>query len=412
MSPHAFIKANQDELLQNLRKLIAFETVNPPGAEYDGITKHLEASLKGLGLKARRLTPSLKLQKKLNPDAARFPRHNVIGLWKVPGARRTLHFNAHYDVVPVGGQWKHGNPFSGALERGWIYGRGSADMKGSIASLFLALKALKTSGIQPKLNVEVSFTADEETDSLLGSGWLVEHAPISPDYALVMEGGDGTEVCCGHNGVVWLEVEVLGKAAHGSRPSHGINALEKMAALVLSLDEHKRELAQREFVAPDGARMFPTMNLGGVFEQGPGGKINTVPALARFSIDRRVIASETVEAAERELRSTLAKAAAAIPQCRIRIRKVSDNHPCYTPPESPFFAAMAGSVERIRRKPASFVVSTGFTDMHFFAQHLRIPTLGYGPGGLNEHGVDERAPVSDLLRTAQVYADLLTSFEG
>src|SRR5690606_27693873 len=156
------------------------------------------------------------------------------GRRRVRGARRTLHFNAHYDVVPVSGGWRHGDPFSGALDGGWIYGRGTADMKGSIAALLLALRALSACGVEPRTNIEVSFTADEETDSALGAGWLVQHGPIEPDYAVVMEGGEQDAICCGHNGVVWLEVTVHGRAAHGSRPEQGVNALEKMAALVLA----------------------------------------------------------------------------------------------------------------------------------------------------------------------------------
>jgi succinyl-diaminopimelate desuccinylase len=94
-------------------------------------------------------------------------------------------------------------------------------MKGSIASLLMALEALQATRTVPRMNVEVSFTADEETDSALGTGWLVEHAPIKPDYAVVMEGGEGSAVCCGHNGVVWLEVTVHGRPAHGSTPERG-----------------------------------------------------------------------------------------------------------------------------------------------------------------------------------------------
>src|SRR6185295_13620056 len=118
-----------------------------------------------------------------------FPRYNVLGQQHVRGATRTVHFNAHYDVVPVSGTWRHGSPFSGRVEDGWIYGRGTADMKGSHASLLMALRALRATGVTPKMNVEVSFTADEETDSALGTGWLVQHAPINPDFAIVMAGG-------------------------------------------------------------------------------------------------------------------------------------------------------------------------------------------------------------------------------
>ena len=73
---------------------------------------------------------------------------------------------------------------------------------------------------------------------------------------------------------------------------------------------------------------------------------------------------------------------------------------------------MAGSVSRVRRAKTVFSVSTGFNDMHFFAHHLKIPTLGYGPGGENYHAVDERANVRALVNTAKIYVDLLTRFEG
>jgi succinyl-diaminopimelate desuccinylase len=408
-----YLDLHAEDLVTLLRRLVQVPTINPPGADYAVMTSLLAGELTKTGLRTRVLAPSRALQRKLlPPESQAYPRSNVLGVWKVPGASKTIHFNAHYDVVPVSGEWRHGNPFSGAAEKGWVYGRGTGDMKGSIASLLLALRALRSTGVQPAMNIEVSFTADEETDSALGAGWLVEHAPIRPDYAVVMEGGENDAVCCGHNGVVWLEVIVHGRAAHGSKPEDGINALEKMSELVLALGEHKRELARRTFKTPEGVTMVPTLNVGGVFSQGTGGKINTVPAEARFSIDRRVLAIESVGKAEAELRGFLRRAAAGIPDCRITVLKTSENHPCYAEPTGPFFAAMSGAVGRVRRRPAVFNVAAGFNDMHFFSHYLKIPTLGYGPGGENYHGLDERARVTDLVKTAKIYAELLTTFGG
>ena len=413
MSPAAYLDRHASDLTGLLRRLVNLPTVNPPGAKYDAITALLTHELRALGLITRRYTISpAELRRHLPAEQHAFPRFNVLGQQHVPGAKKTVHFNAHYDVVPVSGVWRHGSAFSGRVEDGWIYGRGTADMKGSIASCLLALRALRATGTPPRMNLEVSFTADEETDSALGTGWLVQNAPIRPDYAIVMEGGQRGTVCCGHNGVVWLEVTVHGRAAHGSIPERGINALEKMSALVLMLGDYQRKLSRRTFVTPEGKVMCPTINVGGVFGAGEGGKINTVPALARFSIDRRVIAGESVASAERETRAFLAAAARKIPQCRITVTKVSDNHPCYNAPNHPFFAAMAKSVTHVRGAPTAFNVSTGFNDMHFFSHHLKIPTLGYGPGGKNEHAIDEAAKVKDLVATAKIYADLLTSFEG
>lgn len=411
MTPAAYIDRNTAGLLRRLRKLIGISTVNPPGENYDLITAGLTRELAELGLKAQRFPiPTAWLKRSLPAVQHAFPRFNVLGKLAVRGAKQSLHFNAHYDVVPVSGKWKHGSAFSGAVEKGWMYGRGTADMKGSIASLLMALEAMQATGTTPQLNIEVSFTADEETDSALGTGWLVRHAPIKPDYAVVMEGGEGPTVCCGHNGVVWLEVTVHGKPAHGSMPERGINALEKMAALVLGLEGHKRELARRKFKTPEGKTMVPTINVGGVFGCGEGAKINTVPATATFTIDRRVLAIEDHAAAEKELRAALAAAAKKIPAGRISVMKISENFACFTPPEHPFFEAMAETVARVRRAPAKFNVSTGFNDMHFFASELKIPTLGYGPGGVDYHGVDERAKVKELIASAKIYAELMTNF--
>jgi len=412
MTPFQYLDRHSADLVALLQRLVRVPTVNPPGDHYEAITALLTRELRGAGLQARRLPiPPSVARKRLGPDWCTHPRYNVIG-FRATGAPKTLHFNAHYDVVPAGGRWRHGSPFDPAVEDGWIYGRGTADMKGSIASLVLALRALQATAVSPCCNIEVSFTADEETDSFLGASWVVDHVPLRADYVVVMEGGEGRHIGCGHNGVVWLNVVVHGRPAHGSTPEQGVNALEKMAGLVLALEDYKRRLTRRKFRTPDGRAMHPTINVGGVFASGAGGKINTVPAEASFSIDRRVIATETVADAERELRAFLTAAARRIPHCQITIEKVSENHPCFRDPVTPFCAAVAASVKRVRGGRPVFYVSTGFNDMHFFAEHLRVPTVGYGPIGSNPHAVDERARVADLLAAAKIYADLLTTFSG
>ncbi|MSU49673.1 MAG: ArgE/DapE family deacylase [Opitutus sp.] len=413
VTPAEFIDRHPAELLGRLQQLIGVSTVNPPGENYDQISGWLAHELEALGARTRRYAiPAVTLKKALPPEQHAFPRFNVLGKIASPGAKRTIHFNAHYDVVPVSGQWRHGSPFSGAIEGGWIYGRGTADMKGSIASLLMAVQALRATRVAPKMNLEISFTADEETDSVLGTGWLVQNTPIRPDFAIVMEGGEGRDVCCGHNGTLWLEVTVHGKPAHGSTPHKGVNALEKMAALVRAFDDYKRTLAARTWKSPEGRTHRPTVNLGGEFNCGQGAKINTVPAYASFTIDRRVLPLENHAAAERELRSFLAAAARKIPQCTISVKKISENYSCFSEPAHPFFAAMAGCVTRVRREKTRFNVSTGFNDMHFFSHHLKIPTLGYGPGGEDYHAVNERAKVKELLASAKIYAELLTTFGG
>ena len=413
MTASDYIDGHSADLLGRLQQLVGFQTINPPGQNYGDITAWLTHELEGLGLKARRHgIPTTLLKKTLPPELHDYPRFNVVGRLSARGARKTLHFNAHYDVVPVSGRWKHGSPFSGAIQGGWIYGRGTSDMKGSIASLMLALQALRATRTAPRMNIEVSFTADEETDSELGAGWLVHRGPIEPDYAVVMEGGEGNAVCCGHNGTLWFEVVVHGRAAHGSLPDRGINALEKMSALVNAFEAYKKRLARQTWRTPEGKTMRPTVNLGGVFHCGEGAKINTVPAHASFTIDRRVLPIEDHAAAERDLRAFVTAAAAAIPDCHVTVRKISENFSCFSPPTTPFFETMADCVTRVRREQTVFNASTGFNDMHFFSHVLKIPTLGYGPGGENFPAVDERAQIKELLAAAKIYAELMTTFGG
>ena len=413
MTPADYIDRNPGKLLSRLQQLVGISTVNPPGENYDKATSWLVQELESVGVRTRRYSiPAAMMKRELPPEQQGYPRFNILGRLPVRGAKRTIHFNAHYDVVPVSGKWTHGSAFSGAVDGGWIHGRGTADMKGSIASLLMAVRALRATNVTPRLNVEISFTADEETDSALGTGWLVANAPINPDYAIVMEGGEGRTVCCGHNGTLWLEVRVHGKAAHGSLPHKGINALEKMSALIRAFEAYKRTLRRRRWKTPEGKIHRPTVNLGGVFHCGEGAKINTVPAHASFTIDRRVLPIENHAAAERELRAFVTAAARKIPHCDVSIHKISENYSCFSPPTHPFFAAMAGCVTRVRKETTRFNVSTGFNDMHFFSHHLKIPTIGYGPGGLDYHGVDERAKVKELLASAKIYAQLLTTFEG
>ena len=411
MTPSAYIDAHSEDLVRLLRRLVNIPTVNPPGALYDDITSLLVAELKNAGLSAKRLPiPSTLLRRTLPREQWGHPRWNVLA--RLPssagGAVKTIHLNAHYDVVPVSGKWRHGSPFSGKVDAGWIYGRGTADMKGSIASLLLAFRALRATGVAPALNIEVSFTADEETDSALGAGWLVKHGGIKPDYALVLEGGEGRRIGCGHNGVVWLEVAVHGRAAHGSMPHEGVNALEHAARLVLALQDHARTIGTRTFVAPDGELRMPTLNVGGVFGGNEGGKINTVPALVKFSIDRRVPPNETVVAAERELRAFIADAASGLKGARVTVEKVSENHPSFSPPDHAFAEKLGALVSRERRCKAVFGCSSGFNDSHFFVEQLGIPTLGHGPGGENCHAIDERASIKELLASARIYARLMT----
>lgn len=405
----AAIKRGRGELLALAGELISIPSVNPPGAKYLDCVTLLQRRLRAMGLRTRVVRiPRRELVRAL-PEAAGHPRALVLARWDV-GAKKTVHFNAHFDVVPAAPEgWRFG-AFNPRVRGGWLYGRGSADMKGAIACVLHALGTMRRAGIQPAVNVEVSFTPDEETDSHFGAEWIVQQQLIQADFVVVCEGGSGGQVGCGHNGVLWFEVDVLGRAAHGSDPRRGLNAVEQMSALIRELQRYQKQLRRKQFRDPGGRMRYATLNVGGVTATAAGANINTVPAAATFTLDRRVLPNENIVAAERDLRAFIRGAKGRIPRLRVRVRRVVRQAATFVDPHAAFPQAFAGALGRVRQGPVRFTVSGGFNDTHFFAGEGGLPALGWGPAGENCHGCDERVSVAELVEAAQTYAEFLVSF--
>ena len=400
---HQYVEEHQEQLLDSVQTLVRVDTVNPPGRNYRAMADALLGRCQGLGLRAKvHRVPDQEVRRVLG--SVEFPRYNLIARWDA-GRPQTVHFNAHYDVVPCAGQWKFGDPFEPGLSAGALYGRGAGDMKGAIAALLMAVEALKATGAEPAFNIECSFTADEETGGQLGAGWIVNKGLVNADFAVVCEGAAGTQVGCGHNGVLWLEVELTGKAAHASRPEQGVNAFEAMADVVQKLQAYKAQLnaAELRYMDFDGEARNPTLNIGGTFSGGAGDKINTVPARARFSLDRRLVPGEQLAAVERELRRAVVQAAA--PPCRVAVPLRIE--PCVVNADHALPRAFARAVQAVRRRAAGYRLSSGFTDLHYFAVAGGLPGIGYGVKGERIHGVDERVRVRDLVLTARTYAEFM-----
>ena len=380
-------------------------TVNPPGERYGELAEWLHCRCRALGMEStlHRVPDELALAAGVSPE---FPRYNVIARLDA-GATRTVHFNAHYDVVPVGDGWKSGDPFSGRVRGEWLYGRGAGDMKGALIALLAAVEAVSATGAQPAVNIECSFTADEETGGQLGAGYIVGQGLVRADYAIVCEGSCGMNVGCGHNGVLWSQIDVAGRSSHASTPERGENAFEAMCELVRNLEGYKRGLlkATRRYRDFNGQERSPTVSLGGVFG-GVGQKVNTVPGNARFTIDRRLVPGETVDRVERAL-SRAVSAAARRCEARHEWRPLLRIEPCVVDCGHPLPQAFARSVRSVRRRTAGFRTTTGFTDLHYFVVDAGLPGIGYGVDGQNAHGSDERVRTRDVLSAARIYADFI-----
>ena len=401
------IESNGERTVARLLELVAIPSVNPPGRHYREVAEKLLKWCKAAGLSTSLHRVPDRTVSAAGADPA-YPRYNLIARWDA-GAARTVHFNAHYDVVPASGRWRYGEPFAPTVHKGWVYGRGAGDMKGSIAALLAAVEAVKATGETPAFNIECSLTADEETGGVLGAGHIVKEGLVQADYAVVCEGAAGSRVGCGHNGVLWMDVGVNGKPAHACNPQAGVNAFETMAELVHRLQPYKKRLAanSRKYRDYNGDTRSPTVSIGGVFG-GHGQKVNTVPGNASFSIDRRVLPNERIAGAEQELRKWIAEAARGVDGLRFGLNTTLRIEPCTVDPEHPLPQSFAASVRAVRRRSASFRVTPGFTDLHYFVVDGGMPGIGYGVDGRMGHGIDERVRTSDLLLTAKTYAHFMT----
>ena len=404
---HNYIEQGSTSLCESLKELVSIPTVNPPGTNYAEIVGLLQERCETLGMQTQIAQVPQAEAQAIVPHADVYPRLNLIARWDA-GAEKTVHFNAHYDVVPVSGAWR-ADPFQPQVVGDWLYGRGSDDMKDSMAALLFAITALQENGVHPAFNIECSFTCDEEIGGELGAGYIVRKGLVQADYVVNCEGGSVLNVGLGHNGVLWLDVTVHGKAAHASRPQKGLNAFEKMAAFVTGLQPLKQQLnaPERIFKTFSGDERRPTINLGGVFHGTDGDKVNTVPAQATFSIDRRVLPNERLAAAEGELRTAIREVCQSDPELKVDVNATLGIEPCVVEPEHPFPQAFARTVRSIRCHPIQFSTTTGFTDLHFFVEDGGMPGVGYGAHGQGAHGVDERVSISDLVKTAKVYATFM-----
>ena len=319
-----YIEKGKAKLCDSLKELVRIPTVNPPGTNYAEIVQLLQERCETLGMSTKIVPVPQAEAQSVVPHADDYPRMNLIARWDV-GAEKTVHFNAHYDVVPVSGDWRF-DPFKPEIVGDWLYGRGADDMKDSIAALLFAIAALQENGAQPAFNIECSLTCDEETGGELGAGYVARNGLVQADYVVNCEGGSVLNVGVGHNGVLWLEVKVHGKAAHAANPDKGLNAFEKAAALVTEIQPLKQGLkaSDRVFKTFSGDDRYPTLNIGGIFHGTEGDKVNTVPAQTTFSIDRRILPNERLSTAEAELRGAIQEVCQSDAELKVCLLRMPD----------------------------------------------------------------------------------------
>lgn len=392
--------------IKTLSDLVSIPTVNPPGNKYAEISEYLADLVKNMGFNVEVLKVPKDFVAKYYPEYADYPRYNVIARLK-KGKGPTIHFNGHYDVVPAGSGWST-DPFKPVVREGKMYGRGTTDMKGGIASIILAAKATVESEMEFNGTLELSFTPDEETGGQTGVGYLVETEVVKPDYAVVAEPSGLNNVWIGNKGAVWALIEVFGKQAHGSTPWLGDNAFEKMVKLANKIiNELKPKIESKkskyDFGIPEGAKA--TINVGG--EVKGGAKINIVPGYYAFTVDRRVIPEETAEEAERELIDFVRKAEKEIKGLKANVKVRGKFDPALTDPNTEFVKTVVNVASEVLKEKPRTTVCIGGLDTRYF-QSKGVKAVTYGPGVLGAaHIANEYVEIKDLLTMAKIYVRMV-----
>lgn len=393
-----------DEAVKLLTDMVSIPTVNPPGDHYVEFAEYSKKVLEEMGFKVSLIEIPESFLDQYYPYAPAhrgYPRYVVYA--KLGEGRPILHFNGHYDVVPAGSGWTK-EPFKPVIEGGRIFGRGTTDMKGGIATFLAAVKSLLDEGATFKGTLEVALVPDEEAGGA-GTRYFATKRFSVPDYVVIGEPSTSSVITIGHKGMVRSIVKVFGKQVHGSVPWLGDNAFIKAAKVALRfLELYEPVLKSRRTSAPvifeEGAH--PTINIGG-YAESTSRKDNIVPGEFIFSIDRRVIPEENIDSVVEEMRALLNKVSSEV-GASLSFEVLSKVEPSMTPASSPLVKTLETCIsEELSTSPRVFI-SLGRNDAVFYTNMLGSHVVSYGPGVEDAaHTPDEYTTIEEIEKVLKTY---------
>lgn len=397
-----------EEMVAFLQALVQVPTVNPPGEHYAVGAELIGAKLQEFGYATHIITAEGMAE-----HTRAYPRVNVLGRLEGAVPRPNLHFNGHFDVVPVGDGWTV-DPFGALIREGKMYGRGVSDQKAGIAASIFAIEAIRRAGLRLQGTVEQSGSVDEESGGFAGVAYMAKMGWIGKDktdYVIITEPTDSDRVCLGHRGVYWFKVTAQGRIAHGCMPHFGVSAIDHMAEFLHSVThELKPELAKRKTdapVEPPGSR-YASINVNSVFGGQPEHGVQT-PCVAHHAgaiFDRRFLSEERFEDVRGEIETMLADLQAKNPESKYRMEDLMIVHPVYTDENCELVNVMKSSVETVIGRAPQLTVSPGTYDQKHVVRIGSVKQcIAYGPGILNQaHQPDEYCRNEDVVNAAKVMA--------
>ena len=370
-----------------------------------GVLERLAALAEALGLRADLHEHDLAALR-AHPDhpGEEAQRDELWGLTMSSGGDASLGrlaICAHIDVVPEGTvPWRHG-PWSGAVEDGWLYGRGSVDMKGAAAAALHALaEVARAGGAQPEI---VLVAVGSEEDGGLGAFAALER-DAAFDACLIPE-PTGFELVCAQAGAVTFEGVVPGVAAHAAQRLEGVSAIDRYLPVHQALAEHERALNANVEHPLMRALELPYPVLVGRIEAGEWS--SSVPDRLRFEGRAPVRVGEDVEAARAGVEAAVA---GACPQARMSWRG-GQFASGQTDPAHPFAVAVRAAVSAELGREVGLAGVPWGADMRLWTAR-GIPTVMVGTPGIElAHSVDERVRVDDLVTLSRAIARVAMNFD-
>ena len=409
----AAVDARADDLVAIAQALIAVPSPNPPLAT--GAVAHAAAALIARHIPAAVVTLHDAGQGVMNLVA----RLNGAGLDGTGPGRRVL-LSGHLDTYPVNEAlpWTV-DPLGGLVREGRLYGRGAADMKGGIAASIVALAALAQHRDAWPGEVVLALSGDEESMGTLGAAWLLQHVPDTrADAVIIGDAGSPAVVRFGEKGFLWVEIDAVGRPAHGAHVHLGDNAIDRLRGALDALDTlrdlpvHAPDVVTRAIALArpvseplSGAGETDTLtritvNVGHI---AGGTSMNLVPASARAGVDIRLPVGVTVAQVEARMAAVLAG------HVGIEVRVLRRTEPSQTPPDSELVRLTEAAAALVLGRPPAVTMRVGGSDSRVF-RAAGIPTVVYGPTPHNMGGADEYALVAELSVVAKVHALTALSF--
>jgi acetylornithine deacetylase/succinyl-diaminopimelate desuccinylase family protein len=386
-------KIDEEGLIKLAQRLIQIETINPP-ADYSVIAPYLYDNLNALRMETHILEghPGKK---------------NVFGLWRGTSQEKVLLLSGHTDVVPAGEKagWSH-DPFRAEVHDGWLWGRGTVDMKGAISAQIFGAKAVIDSKSPLSSSFMLGFTVDDETAGSWGMKYAIEKGLPSIGWpkptAHVLGEANGLNLSTSFKGRLWCRVSTKGKAAHGGEPDLGINAIDQMIKLIdrfQSVPHLKHPLMGKD-----------TLNLG--ILQG-GQKVNIVPDSCTVHIDLRMCAPGSAESYENSLRKRVEEMKKEDSRFEVSEFEVYERRdPIEMAQDHPLIDVMKECIRSVTRKEPQFLGTLSAGDLYHTMKN-GIPGTWIGPGSAQFlHQANERIRVDELIEAARIYALLILRLCG